>query len=229
VLTFQTPPKVVTFDCYGTLVEWDAVLVPAIHSVLRLHDCVDISPETVLAEFHRLSFEAQDTPPYRSYVEIVRECFHQAFLTAGLQVAPETSWGMVRALQEAKPHEDVIPTLTLLKRHCKIGIITNSDGDLIAPCIQRLGVPVDFLVTAEMAMAYKPSAQIFGLADRMIGFPRADVVHVAMSMDLDIAACVSRRQRCVWINRRRIGGQPPHQANAVLNDLSLLPQLLGFQ
>lgn len=228
MLTLPAPPDVVTFDCFGTLVEWDAVLLPAIATVLQRHGRADIAGETVLAAFHRLSFSAQDRPPYRPYAEIVRTCFGEAFGVAGVAAASAECDAMVEALRQARPHPDVPPALARLKPHCRIGIITNSDDDIVGPCIARLGVAVDVVVTAAMARAYKPSDRIFDLADRLTGATADNGVHVAMSMALDIAACEARGRRCVWINRRGMTGPQPHRADAMLDDLGPLPSLLGL-
>ena len=228
MLTSVPPPSVVTFDCFGTLVEWDAVLLPAISNLLRQHGRQELRPEPLLAAFHHLSFAAQDGPVYRSYADIVRGSFRLAFAQAGLVVSDDETDAMVRALRTARPHADVLPALARLKSHCRIGLITNSDDDIVGPCIERLGVAVDFVATAALAKAYKPSPRIFDIADRLAGVPGERMVHVAMSMVLDISACVERGRCCVWINRRGLKTPQPYRANAVLPSLEALPRWLGL-
>ena len=97
---------------------------------------------------------------------------------------------------------EVPGALRRLRERYQLAIITNSDDDLIAHNVKKIGVPIDYVVTAEQAQAYKPARQIFQHAHRTMGVTKDETVHVAMSMVLDMQACHELGIRAIWINRR---------------------------
>lgn len=103
------------------------------------------------------------------------------------------------------PHPEVPDALRRLRERYKLAIITNSDEDLIAHNVARLGVPIDFVITAERAQAYKPSRQIFDHAYQTMGVRKDETAHVAMGMFLDMKACHDLGVRGIWVNR--LGGR----------------------
>ena len=105
------------------------------------------------------------------------------------------------------PHPEVPAALRRLRERYKLAIFTNSDDDLIRHNVEKIGVPFDYVITAEQARAYKPSRQLFDYAYGRMGVTKDETVHVAMGMIHDMQACHELGVRAIWINRRGERGQ----------------------
>ncbi len=133
---------------------------------------------------------------------------------------------LLAALGQIAPHPEVPPALALLRARYRLGIISNTDDDLIAGTVSAMGTPVDFVVTAQQARAYKPDHRLFQHAHAAMGVTQDETVHVGMGQVTDMKVCHELGIRSVWIDRI---GEPPNAAwppGAVLKDLSGLPDLL---
>src|ERR1044072_8079388 len=106
------------------------------------------------------------------------------------------------------PHPEVPDVLRRLRERYKLAIFTNSDDDLIAPTVARIGAPFDYVITAEQAQADKTSRQLFEYGYRTMGVSSNDTVHVAMGMYTDMKACHEQGLRGIWVNRRDETGNP---------------------
>lgn len=223
-----TAPKVITFDCYGTLIQWDEGLVAAIESLLRRHDRSDLAAGEFMAAYGDIEHRIEQTPPYRRFREIAALAFPEALARFDIRCQAEDIAAVVEAIPTFGPFPEVPGVLERLRKLARLAIISNIDDDLIAGNVERIGVPLDAVITAEQAKAYKPSRAIFEHAYRQLGVDPADTVHVCASPILDLTACRELGLRCVWINR--IPGQRApagFEPDAVLPDLSGVPDLLG--
>jgi 2-haloalkanoic acid dehalogenase type II len=157
-------PKVITFDCYGTLVQWYEVLQREIGVILAAHGQDGAAAPAILDAFsaqgRRLTAEA----PHRLYKDILRVGFALAFREHGLTPSADEIERIASSPTTMGPHPDVPDALRRLRAHYKLAIFTNSDDDLIAPTVARIGVPFDYVITAEQAQAYKPSRRFFEYA-----------------------------------------------------------------
>jgi beta-phosphoglucomutase-like phosphatase (HAD superfamily) len=119
------------------------------------------------------------------------------------QLAPseEDVERLAKSIVTMGPHSEVPGVLRRLRERYKLAIITNSDDDLIVHNVKKIGVPIDYVITAEQAQAYKPSRQIFEHAHRTMGVSKDETVHVAMGMVVDMQACHELGIRAIWINR----------------------------
>ncbi|WP_262300170.1 HAD-IA family hydrolase [Microvirga sesbaniae] len=106
------------------------------------------------------------------------------------------------------PHPEVPAALRRLRERYRLIIFTNSDDDLITRTVARMGVPFDYVITAERARAYKPSRQLFEYAYHRIGVTPDETVHVAMGMYWDMKARHEPGLRGIWGNRRGETGNP---------------------
>jgi 2-haloalkanoic acid dehalogenase type II len=221
------PPNIITFDCYGTLVQWDEVLQAAIGDVLATTGRSDLAPQAVLDHFATIARGLEQSKPHRLYKTVLRDGFAATFADLGVPARPEDVARVAQSITRMGPHPETQAVLRQLRTRYKLAIFTNSDEDLIAHNVRLLGVPIDFVITAESAQAYKPSRTIFESGHRRLGVTRDEVVHVAMSMDLDIQACHALGIRGIWINRRGLAGNPDWRPYEELPDLRGVPALLG--
>ena len=226
--TFQldSAPKVITFDCYGTLVQWYEVLLREIGATLAAHGRDEAEASAILDSFSAQGRRLTAEKPHRLYKDVLRTGFQAAFGEHGLAPSPEAIDRIASSVTTMGPHPEVPDALRRLRARYKLAIFTNSDEDLIAPAVARLGVPFDHVITAEAAQAYKPSRQLFEYAYRTMGVTPDETVHVAMGMYWDKKACHELGLRGIWVNRRGETGNPDWLPYAEVSDLEGAAALL---
>ncbi|AXV17722.1 haloacid dehalogenase type II (plasmid) [Neorhizobium sp. SOG26] len=201
-------PKVITFDCYGTLVQWYEVLLREIETTLGEHGVQDVDAPAILDGFSAQGRRLTAEKPHRLYKDILRSGFKAAFREHGVPLSEDDLNRIVALPMTMGPHPDVPDALNRLRQHYKLAIFTNSDDDLIAPTVARIGVPFDYVITAEQAQAYKPSKQLFEYGYRTMEVAPEETVHVAMGMYWDMKARHELGLRGIWVNRRGESGNP---------------------
>jgi 2-haloacid dehalogenase len=218
-------PTWITFDCYDTLVEF------AIDDVTReilgeRAGVIDI--DAFLARFEALRYETTTSSPYQSYRDLLRNTLAQVMKEFGLPYQDEDGDALLTAVPTWGPFSEVPPALERLRQQYKLAIITNSDDDIMARNVANIGVPIDRVITAEQARAYKPSPIVFAYALRVIGCEPDDILHVAQGFEYDIVPAHALGWARVWINRYGKTGDPAYGPYHELPDLSGLPVLLGM-
>ena len=226
MFTLDPAPKVITFDCYGTLVQWYEVLLREIGATLENHDASGISASAILDGFSAQARRLTAERPHRLYKDILRIGFAAAFADHGLTPSADEIENIASSPMTMGPHPEVPDALRRLRERYKLAIFTNSDDDLIAPTVARIGVPFDHVVTAEQAQAYKPSRQLFEYAYRKMGVTPDETVHVAMGMYWDMKARHELGLRGIWVNRRGETGNPDWLPYAEVPDLNGAAALL---
>ncbi|WP_245582544.1 haloacid dehalogenase type II [Neorhizobium lilium] len=223
---FDPAPKVITFDCYGTLVQWYEVLLREIGVVLvaQGRDVADAS--AVLDTFSEHSRRLAAERPHRLYKDILRTGFRAALTEHRLGHGEDVVERLASAVPTMGPHPEVPDVLRRLRQRYKLAIFTNSDEDIIVHNLTRLGVPIDYVITAEWAQAYKPSPKLFEHAYRTMGVTKDETVHVAMGMFTDMKACHELGVRGIWVNRRGQRGNPDWLPYAEVSDLNGAAALL---
>ena len=193
-----------TFDTYGTLIDWETGLLDALGVVLRAHG-LEARDNELLESYaaHEARLEAGS---YLRYRDVLAESLRG--VCAGLGVTPTddelaTFGGSVA---DWPAFADSPAALAGLKGRFRLGVITNCDDDLFAASNERLGVTFDWIVTAEQACSYKPSLNNFELAFERIEVPRARILHVAQSLFHDHVPARRLGMTAVWIDRRH--GRP---------------------
>ena len=223
-------PKVITFDCYGTLVQWHSALHSAFRTILSLRADTGVQDShivDVVSAFRTLAMAKQQRPPHRDYKEILRLSLADVMSQRGLPTRPDDGEMLLEFLRDIPPHPEVPAALARLKTQFRLAIISNTDDDLIARTVASIGVPFDFVITAQQAQAYKPDHQLFRYAHAAMGVTQDETIHVGMGQFTDLKVCHELGIRAVWIDRL---GEPLNrdwQPDAVLPDLSGLPSLLG--
>jgi 2-haloacid dehalogenase len=225
-MRLNTMRQIVTFDAYGTLVDFQ--LGPTTLKVLadRL-DLDGLDVDEFLDDFRVMRFQAV-LEAYRPYDEVLHSSLETAMRLHGLEYRTSDGEALVAAVPAFGPFPEVPDALRALKSRYEIAIISNTDDDLIAQNIANIGVEFDHVITAQQAKAYKPSRQTFEYAYQAMGIDPAQVVHTAQGWEYDLIPTrdlgLARR---VWINRYGRRGSTDYQPYAELPDLSGLPALLG--
>ncbi len=224
--TLDPLPEVITFDCYGTLVQWHEVLLGEISETLRAHDTTTAKASAILDSFSAQSRKLTAEKPHRSYTDVLRIGFAAAFNEHGLRPEEKEIERIAASPMRMGPHPDVPPVLARLRERYKLAIFTNSDDDLISPTVERINVPFDYVITAQQAQAYKPSRQLFDYGYRMIGATPDETVHVAMGMYTDMKARHELDLRGIWVNRRGEVGNSEWLPYSEVRDLEGVAALL---
>lgn len=190
----------ITFDCYGTLINWEDGILRCLRGILVAHD-KDIDDATVLKFYGDFEARAEQGEYccYRDVLSFVVSQFGEKFeffpTDDELQSLPES-------LPTWKPWPDTVEALRELQKRFRLSIISNVDDDLFAATQPQLGVKFEEIATAQQAKAYKPSLKIFELALSRIGIPAHRVLHVGQSIYHDVLPAQSLGLATVWVNRR---------------------------
>jgi 2-haloacid dehalogenase len=204
-----------TFDCYGTLIDWEAGLLAAFRPVLGAHGITD-DPDDVLTRFARYE-AAAESGPYQRYRDVLVTVLRGVGSELEFQPTTEELGAFSGSVADWPAFPDSTEALRRLRRRFRLGVITNCDDDLFAASARRLAVDFDWVVTAQQARSYKPNEANFQLAFERIGLPRERIVHVAQSLFHDHVPANRLGLRSVWINRRGArggsGATPPAEAS----------------
>jgi 2-haloacid dehalogenase len=192
--------RALSFDCYGTLIDWESGILGAMRPILAAHH--KSLPDSALLELYgELEAQAEEGEfrPYREVLQSVVRAFGERleFAPAG----PEIS-SLPDSLAGWKPFPDTVAALHRLQSRYQLAVISNVDDELFAPTAAKLEVKFDHIITAQQARAYKPSPSIFKLAEKRIGVTRAQWLHVAQSVYHDVVPASSLGIANVWVNRR---------------------------
>jgi 2-haloacid dehalogenase len=191
--------EILTFDCYGTLINWEDGILRCLHQVLASHS-KDIDDATLLRLYG--DFEARaEQGEYRRYREVLQSVVRQFGEQLGFTPTDAEVRSLPDSLQSWKPWPDTVAALRQLHGRFRLAIVSNVDDDLFAATRPQLGVEFAQIITAQQAGAYKPSLKIFELALRRIGVPAHRVLHVGQSLYHDVVPAQSLGLATVWVNR----------------------------
>ncbi len=216
-------PKFITFDCYGTLINFEINKV----TVDILGERADaVNMKDFLVVFRDIRYY-EVLGEYRRYSELLRRSLKGAMEQFNLKYTDDDGDKLVAAVPTWGPFPDVKPVLDHLRQHVKLVIISNAEDAMIAQNIRNIDVPFFDVITAEQARAYKPSPIIFNYTLRKLGCEKDDILHVAQGFNYDIMPAHGLGWERVWINRSlRQGDQATYGPYLELPDLTRLPSLL---
>jgi 2-haloacid dehalogenase len=229
MLKLDPLPKVITFDCYGTLVQWHRAVKEAAHAILAKRPRGNGTADRVTALADRLREAAvarQQRAPFCDYKSVLHLSLDEALSAAGFAATPDDQETLLSTLRRIEPHPEVPAALERLRARYRLGIISNTDDDLIAGTVAAIGTPIDFVVTAQQARAYKPDHRLFRHAYATMGVTQEETIHVGMGQFTDIKVCTELGIRSIWIDRVGEPLHPDWPPNAILKDLTGLPALL---
>ena len=223
---------VLTFDCYGTLIDWETGIWQALSLVLSAHH-VTMTQDEALTLYGELESEAErgEYQTYKTVLSIVLQGFGSRLGFTPTQAELDR---FSQSVKEWPAFPDSAHALKALKQKYKLAILSNVDDDLLAYSVRKLEAPFTWLITAQQVKSYKPATGHFEEAFKRIGLPRTQILHVAQSLFHDIAIAKSLGMTTVWVNRRHgkggSGATPPTEAtpDLVVPDLESLARLIGL-
>lgn len=191
--------KILTFDCYGTLIDWETGIFNALRPVLRAHG-KSLADAELLGMYGDLE-AAAETPPYRSYRDVLASVVQGFGNHLGFVPSEEEVRALTVSLPRWQPWPDTVAALNRLASRYRLAIISNIDDDLIAETKELLQVEFAYVVTAQMASCYKPGLQIFQRALHEMQMPLGSVLHIGQSIYHDVRPAQSMGLATVWVNR----------------------------
>ncbi len=195
--------QAITFDCYGTLIDWETGILKVLHPLLAVHH-KHANDRELLNLYAELEPAAQ-SGPYCSYRTILAAVVRGIGQHFGFAVSTDEAGLLAASLPNWKPFPDTVAALRALKRRYRLGVISNIDDDLFAATAPHLDVAFDWVTTAEQARAYKPAPAIFELALRKIGLPPGKVLHAGQSVYHDVIPAKAMGMNTMLVTRRGSG------------------------
>ena len=194
--------RLATFDCYGTLVDWEGGAATFLYGIaLREGDSDAPNGRTLRDRWEQLQFELV-SGPYKPYKQILAESLRAWAEERGYSVTDHDAEALVRAMRGWQPFPDTRPALTRVREAgMKLAIISNTDRDIIEHTLRHIDVPFDDVIVAEDCGAYKPADTVFEQALARFGEDPADVLHVAFGFKYDIGPAQRLGCRTAWVNR----------------------------
>jgi 2-haloacid dehalogenase len=215
--------EVLTFDCYGTLINWEAGLLAALHGILNAHSKKIPDPEllALYGEFEQLA----EQPPYQTYREVLGSVVRQFGTALSFVPTLEEVRSLAVSLPAWRPWPDTVAALRQLKTRFRLVILSNIDDDLFDSTRPQFQVAFDEVVTAQQTQAYKPSLKLFELALSRIQAPAHRVLHVGQSIYHDVVPAQALGLATVWVNRPSarpgVGAVKPAEAKPDITVTSL--------
>ncbi len=222
-------PQWLTFDCYGTLIQWDEGLLAAVNSILGRQKNAEIDANTLIRVYDKYEHELEGHKPHRLFRDVAGNGLKLAMEELGLSYGDGDIEILTNGISKMPPFPEVAGALKALKAQgFKLCIISNTDDAIIAGNVAQLGNHIDRVITAEQAQAYKPTRQIFEHAHKALGVTKDETVHICASPHLDHAAARDLGFRCIWVDRGT-GRQPlpDYAPNKVVSTLDQVPEFFN--
>jgi 2-haloacid dehalogenase len=206
----------VTFDCYGTLIDWEGGLGSFLYRLARERGDGDPEPGRVLRErWEQLQFE-RIGGPYRRYREVLASSLSAWCEERGMRCGAEDGEALARSMESWQPFPDTVGALRAAQAAgLRLWIVSNTDRAIMEHTLRQLEIELDGVTVAEDCRAYKPARAPFELALERIGEPPERILHVAFGFKYDIATAQELGMRTAWVNRggekRPLGALPDEE------------------
>jgi 2-haloacid dehalogenase len=206
--------QALTFDCYGTLVDWESGIFGAIAPILGRHGVVS-SRDELLERYGRLESAVQEgrSMPYRDVLAEVVRGFGEEL---GFEPSEVEAASLAESLRRWPVFPDTTEALRRLGSRYRLAIVSNIDDDLFAQTAGALAIDFAEVVTAQQVGSYKPDPGHFHVVRERLGLRVGEVLHVAQSLFHDIAPAAALGWPTVWVDRRQgaagSGATPPSDA-----------------
>jgi 2-haloalkanoic acid dehalogenase type II len=200
-------PRLATFDCYGTLVDWEGGAAAFLYDLsLRQGERSPKPGRDLRDAWEAIQFELLQGE-YRPYREVLAVSLRRWMDERGYPWRDEEGEALLRSMRSWQPFPDTRPSLLRARAAgMKLAIVSNTDRDIVEHTIRHIGVPFDAVITAEDARAYKPADAVFDYALGQLDVPPDEIVHVAFGFKYDIAPANRHGLRTAWVNRH---AEPP--------------------
>jgi 2-haloacid dehalogenase len=191
--------SVLSFDCYGTMIDWESGIFSVLRPILKAHR-KELSDTALLECYSELELQAEqrDFLNYRDVLQSVVRGFGERL---GFKPTDAEVCSLPDSVKRWQPFPDTVGALRRLKTRYKLAVISNIDDDLFALTAPKLGVTFDDVITAQQARCYKPCKKIFQIARERVRVGPPQWLHVGQSVYHDVIPAQSLGISTVWVNR----------------------------
>jgi 2-haloacid dehalogenase len=215
-----------TFDVYGTLIDWEAGIYEAFEAEAQRDGFQLPDRAELIGLFHEISREIE-AGSYELYAEVLRRTVIEIARRIDWSLEPSRSGFLPESVQRWKPFRETNPQLQKLSKKYKLGLISNIDDKLLGQTRRHIPTDFDLVVTAQQVRSYKPEPAHFVEFARRIGGKKG-WVHVGASHYHDIVPCLKQRVPVIWVNRSREALEPSQRKpTAEVHNLREAAKLLG--
>jgi 2-haloacid dehalogenase len=200
-VSMYTLPKAITFDCYGTLIDWEGEIQRFFARKLAEKNITGVDTRALQGYWEEVQFQYIQGP-YLPYRQVLRDSMKMAFKHFKLPYVEADVEEFANAMGSWKPFPDTKDAIIELQKYVKVVLITNTDDEIIRETEKTIGVKFDEIITAQQAGAYKPSHKGFQLARERLGLEKAEIWHAGFGFKYDIVPATELGYITVWVNRQ---------------------------
>ena len=191
--------RLITFDCYGTLIDWETGMLAALRPLFSRNGR-RIADARLLEQYGEVEADLE-AGPYISYRQVLSRAVQEVGSRLGVKITADEGHSFAASLTRWEPFPDTVAALQTLAKRFRMGIISNVDDDLFSVTRKKLQAPWDVIVTAQQVGSYKPSPKNFQEALRRSGLEKEEILHAGQSLYHDIIPANSLGIKNVWVNR----------------------------
>ena len=192
--------KFVTFDCYGSLIDWESGVYDAFQNEAD-RDGFTIDRDVLIPRFIDVQRDIQ-RGSYELYAEVLRRTAVRVASELGWELEPSRSNFLPNSVPSWAPFRETNPQLERFSKKFELGILANIDDKLLGATRRHFRVDFDLVVTAQQVRSYKPDPAHFKECERRIGSKKG-WVHVASSYYYDVEPCIKAKIPVIWVNRHK--------------------------
>jgi 2-haloacid dehalogenase len=213
-----------TFDCYGTIVDWNAGIGNELEHLFGVEH-----RDRLLRRFHDIEPEIQTASPGASYREVLTLALERLASEEGLMIEEGKTSALAKSLPSWPVFEDAAPALEEARsRGWRLAILSNTDRDLLDASMGAIGVPFDGSIVAGEIGSYKPAHRHWEVFREQTGIDQEHHVHVAQSLFHDISTATELGLPSIWINRlgEPLDERPDHTLTSLTGLADALDELV---
>jgi 2-haloacid dehalogenase len=218
-------PKAITFDCYGTLIDWESAIQQFFAESMDSKGYGNVDPRTLQTEWEEIQFHYIQEQ-FRPYRQVLRDTLRMVFNNYSIPSSDEEADEFADSMGYWKPFPDTRDAILELQKLVKVVLITNTDDSIIAETERTIGVKFDEIITAEQAGAYKPSHKGFLLARERLGLKVSQIWHAGFGFKYDIVPAKKLGYTTVWVNRQGLGRPGRVKETFLVGDMRTLAYLV---
>ena len=218
--------KFVTFDCYGTLIDWESGVYDAFRREASRDGFTIDDRDEIIPRFHEYEREIEGGS-YELYAEVLRRTAVQISRQLGWPLEPSRSGFLPESVARWPVFKETNTQLERFRKKFEVGLISNIDDKLLGLTRRHFKSDFDLVVTAQQVRSYKPDPAHFKEAERRIGGKKG-WVHVGSSYYYDVEPCLAAKVPVIWVNRSKETLEPSQKKpTAEVHNLREAAKLLG--
>ena len=195
-------PKAITFDVYGTLIDWEGEIRKYFSDFMASKGITSATPYQVQQRWEEVQFEYIKT--YRPYRQVLKDTMALTCQEFGFDFTEEDCVAFSESMAHWKAFPDTVEAIKELRKYTKCVMLTNTDKDIAPATLSNAGIEVDGIVTAEDAGCYKPNHGGFLLSQKLLGLTADEMMHAGFGFKYDVIPGNQLGYRTIWVNRQGI-------------------------